>query len=493
MSAACLNDAACGLPRGLLDSSILLQSFAAVNQTHQGDGSSSDVGCMFFDPLAWRSSGISFTFCCTFVAMCLVWLVCYALLPPKHCMNTPTETVPLQSPETSSSKARVPRLLALDGLRVIFVTNVIVAHMGPKEVKAWTGWILPTPGVTMAFFMMLSGFVRCQSALGKPGRYNWSDYRNHIVRIIARFVPGYQVALIARAVARWSDGNLQPFLAWPLQALFAQNFFPFKVCAKDHHSVESYYLVFGGNGLGWFVSGVIISSVMFPLLYDHRPGGGREKSESHFTLVLCTLVAALAGVTVLSKSLPSGVVGVHFAPVFVLKFWSGMLCAQLFAEMIPRVQAWRGWGWVFDAAFICSTGMFQTMVRGETVPFAGSDLVLFSFLLLGARGAAAATTDGSAGSNSNGFFNVFGWAHNGILINIFSSRPFTALAEYSFGAYIYQWLAHDLLRVFFNVTPWWLPIPFAWGIAVMMEHVFEAPIRKAIESRIRGATSGQKS
>jgi len=382
---------------------------------------------------------------------------------------------------------------ALDGLRTVLVTYVIISH----QESAMTGWqkrIFSVQHWPMQFFFVLSGFVMCHVAERKLAFYDRAAASAFISRRLARLCPAYMLALSVCFVEQYSGATLlnipvgMPFLSWPLQALFLQTLFPLQVCGLERHWWGEGYIHLGGNGAGWFTSAIVFLSLCFPFLYNLRPQRGPA-----LTLCLLLLVVVLRSVpTVLFRRLPIQGEGLDiygFAPLRLLEFLAGILTARM-SEQLPReLLTWHGWGWAFDAsilfavlvAFVLPLPIFDMsnvseLTFGARTPPHGDFLLtgVFCVACLAARGVAESTFHDKTRSA-------------GIFCPLLSLPTLVAMAEYSFAAYIMQVPLKQ-------VTPcphllgviWPIYLAICWIVGQLVCEKVEAPVRMAVERRLRG-------
>eukprot|EP00747_Dinoflagellata_sp_TGD_P126837 gnl/TRDRNA2_/TRDRNA2_174319_c0_seq10.p1 gnl/TRDRNA2_/TRDRNA2_174319_c0~~gnl/TRDRNA2_/TRDRNA2_174319_c0_seq10.p1 ORF type:complete len:603 (-),score=73.22 gnl/TRDRNA2_/TRDRNA2_174319_c0_seq10:102-1910(-) len=374
-------------------------------------------------------------------------------------------------PKAPVKKATVVH--ALDGLRTIFIANIILSHqnfyhMIPDAFQIFHHFAAPS----LHFFNMLSGFVLLHSSADVHERFNLKASAAFIARRIVRICPGYFAALALYAgIAYALPEKRYPLVAWPLQALFMQTIVAANVCDR---TIEDSYIPFGGNGVGWFASVVLLSSCFFPLLYNVKPRLGIVANT-----VLLTAMAGLSGLLHLRSY---GIPFLHFWPVWLPGFAAGMLAAQVSRQLSPQALAWCGWGWTFDICILSmiSIPYLKHYYHGGMWIFA--EIFVWLLMMITARSAVEGAEHG-------------GSPHSGLLRHLVSAWPLGPLGKYSFGAYIYQWPAGfciqqmieilripsdpslDILNIFSRVL-------MAWTLAWLSEHALEAPIRRQVERHL---------
>jgi len=338
-------------------------------------------------------------------------------------------------------------ILALDGLRTLFVFTVICDH---QKVFVWTHVFYDVSRRLMPFFFILSGFIR-HTATGQES-FNRATSMGYAARVLARFAPAYEVALLI--CMRFSiEGG--PLIGWPLSALFLQTWLPRALCFPDGHFI------------GWFVSDIVFCALCFPFLYNWRPKGTIKQVVVALTTVLGLHAACCIAFPTLSYSFPL---------VRLLEFVLGILTAQLVDESPQWLREWLGWPWVFDG---CLVMVFLVWEVSRFLSGSGRDTpmeevlseICWCVLLVAARCAVECPDS------------------HGILLHALGCRPLVFLAKYSFGAYIYQDIVGMIMgalalqirgQILNTISGVWLP----FMIAMLSEHLLEAPVRAAVEGQI---------
>merc|ERR1719162_1453159 len=188
--------------------------------------------------------------------MACVALLCWMMTAPSA--NTPT-TVSAPAPIVDVTTPLVqrprsqPKMQALDGMRTVFTTYIIIYHwvtagrrplIMPESVTILT----QAAHLIVTMFFVLSGFVGYVAESGKQEYFTSKATQNFIVRRLIRLCPAYFGALIWLAcLASYGQWNEQPFIAWPVQALFGQTLLPFTFCGTGEFSDSSFFLPFGAN------------------------------------------------------------------------------------------------------------------------------------------------------------------------------------------------------------------------------------------------------
>lgn len=433
------------------------------------------------EPLSsFAQAGAAMTLCMAAVAM-LIWLL------SAPCMPNPRET---SRPLNPSPKVRMD---ALDGLRTVLVTYVIISHQ-ESAMEGLQKRIFSVQHWPMQFFFVLSGFVMCHVGERKLVFYDWDATSAFIARRLARLCPAYMLALSICFVEQYAGATLlnmpvgRPFLSWPVQALFLQTLFPVQVCGVERHWWGEGYIHLGGDGAGWFTSAIVFLSFCFPILFNLRPQRGHA-----LTLCLLVAVVVLRSVpTVFFRRLPMQGEGLDiygFAPLRVLEFSAGILAATL-SEQLPRgLLAWHGWGWVFDAAMlfavlvafvlplpIADMSEVSALTIDSRTPPHGDFLLtgVFCVACIAARGVAEPTEHDKAHSA-------------GMFCTLLSSPTLVSMAEYSFAAYIMQVPLKQVTPCpqFLGVI-WPIYLAICWIVGRYVCEKVEAPVRMAVERRLKG-------
>jgi peptidoglycan/LPS O-acetylase OafA/YrhL len=307
-------------------------------------------------------------------------------------------------------------VLALDGLKVVCIFLVILLHHG----------LFPSTQMQMAikesmtFFIVASGFLR----LGSASRVcDWAAYIKYALRSLVRLVPAYYLAVTFTLIMYYKiQGTVSVVFAF--QAIFVQSFFPIDVCEHPHY--EESFLPFQGLTQGWFVSVVVWCSLCAPLLTRLRPR----------LVPAWSLLVAFTCASVVVESTTPWIVHYVFIPARLLQFACGMLCAEIVQIVLSTEKTWPGWAWVFDASLLVRVVLALTPVSS------GVTLVSLAYYTMGhmmwclvivSAGLASATKDRSIN-------------YQGILFRMFAAWPLEHLAQYSYGAYIYQFLPAFVIK-----------------------------------------------
>lgn len=443
------------------------------------------------DPIRQKSTGV--------IAMLGSILVLSGLC---YICSAPSETAaPIIAGPT---KSKPNPIKALDGLRVILISQVVVSHFilakrssNPESSPSAGLFLQHEP---MQFFATLSGFVRMLTCKAPEG-YDFSASRKYFARVIARFAPAYWMALVwVGFLTHWQG----PFIGWPAQAAFLQGLLPIEIDGPMWD-----YFPLAGNWVGWFTSFVVIASCLFPLLWNACLRAGTDRNPGRTitaVLVLLGLRAfwsyircdwSLAAQMTRSKNphLPPGLYDKDVkmpattydnnAYVHLMSFIVGILCAQLCHQFPKSLSQWHGWGHIFDATLVGFYALGYWVHYHEALC---NVLGVCIWPLLIVSSWAAAQDPKTEGLPSSGQLG-----------KLLSLKPLSGLAEYSFGVYIYQLavfsgMAHITAQFKFGGFGSWhcarvMPFFVMWVVAVLSAHFFEMPIRNMIESRINAKSS----
>jgi len=405
--------------------------------------------------------------------MTLLGMLCVGLLSWMlviSCENS-TETpcaqaAPAPRPDKNSTpqgdRTSRPILKSLDGLRTFLVSWIILYHMDGLPSSVGSHW-------PVHYFFVLSGFIMFYVVEGKRAHFDFRAGRAFVVRRLARLCPVYFLALLWMAAIMYHHGeNLRPFSAWPAQSIFLQSLFPLEICGMgwDHR------LDYGGNTVGWFTSASVLLSFCFPLLYNARPQSG-----FHGTFyVLFAVVLVRSFIPLITNNF------IFMHPWVVMRlpeYVAGMLAAQLCGVMPKHVSEWKGWGLVFDGSLFFGAAVVAALVHSHDPRLAVSRTChgdyfltsIFCVTCIAARFAAEPSEE----------------KIQGLLYKLFSSRPMTSMAEFSFSAYIVQTAVSKTVPNFLggHAGDVMSKIIAIWILGVVVTHVLERPILRIVEQRLQ--------
>jgi len=366
--------------------------------------------------------------------------------------------IPKQDEASQPARTRAVTVQALNGLRVLFIANVMLCHYhapaGGDPPYLLQEYFQHMP---MSFFTVLSGFIRTTTNKERGG-YDWKASRIYAGRVIARFGPGYWIALVSLA---FLDDLKPPLLAWPVGAAFMQSLLPFKMHGAPP-PLE--YFPLGGNEVSWFTSCIVISSCIFPGCFNISL---RMKThQKSWLAIMCILVLLMLRYMIVE------LIGIdkNFF-VRLPEFLMGMLTAQVCSLMGEEIVQWLGWGWVFDGLMIVYLVVphFVTDWQSGVV----QPIAPLGWCIVVASAWAAATTAAAPRAD------LQGKPVAGVLGKLLSFQMLTSLAEYSFGAYIYQFVALELARRVLPEEQLLHALAFAlsWLMALLSEKLLEKHVR----------------
>lgn len=469
------------------------------------------------DPVSSLVAAVTLAVLSMLVVAGLVWML--ASIP-----EAPSRALPPQVTAASTSlSSRGRRLDTLDGLRTVLVMYVVVYHVRwalPAVLAPW----FQLGHWAVQFFFVLSGFVvACghEAAVDADHPIGVDMARKMAVRRLTRLCPPYFAALLGVAAVAAYRGGGQPFLAWPIQALFLQSLLPVRVCGPlDVGHWSQNFLPFAANGEGWFVSAVLICSLCFPVIHKFLPRGGFRATL--WALLLVVVARAVPTLMTMAGRFP--VDAYTFAPVRLLEFIAGVLSAQLCREMPAHAADFGGWDWIFDASLLCAMLPVWTLGhwhRWATCEANHGDFFLtgvFCLTCIAARCMAEQRSDSleSAGrarsldghclmrpsqadeeGKERGCEIQCGLrcGSGSPLAGLLASHVLVAPAMYSYQAYIFQEVfiaALTLLPRPQLLRLWWLPVPLTWGAAALSVHFLEEPLKRAVEARLAAAAQRSK-
>jgi peptidoglycan/LPS O-acetylase OafA/YrhL len=337
----------------------------------------------------------------------------------------------------------------------------------------------------MQFFFVLSGFVMTYVAEGKLRVHNQRTASAFLARRLARLVPAYATALLCSfALATVGLVDSDPYLAWPVQALFLQTLVPIRVCGVLQTWWGRGYLHLSGNGAGWFTSAIIMLSLCFPILYNLRPRFGKPS----FTFFLMLFLICLRSLpTVFHTWFPEQGEGLDlyaFAPLRLLEFFAGVLAARLTEELPGTWMSWQGWGPCFDASIILAWmvayvlplpfGDLSDANRPLRTPPHGDFLLtgVFCLACVACRGAAQCKESDKSSTS--------------LISELLASKRLTSMAEYSFAAYIMQCPLKAFWPGPLMSFLWPVHVTICWAVGWNVWVHVEGPFRDMIERQLRG-------
>lgn len=445
------------------------------------------VGCIE-DPFSSFEQAIAYMLGSMACVAVLCWMMTAPPVNAHAAISAPAPVVDVTTPLVQRPRTQ-PKMQALDGMRTVFTTYIIIYHwvtagrrplIMPESVTVLT----QAAHLIVTMFFVLSGFVGYVAESGKQEHFSSQGTQAFIVRRLIRLCPAYFGALIWLAcLASYDKWNKQPYIAWPVQALFGQTLLPLTFCGTAEFSESSFFLPFGANYVSWFISALVLVTLCFPLMFNMRPRSGMMGTAG--TLVFVAILRSLPTVLEMNGFFPCpGVTLMNFghckslyvfAPVRALEYYAGMLAAQLSNEMPQEARDWSGWSFVFDASLALAI-VLATVFNWQGPPEKAGEYfntVFFCFTCIACRMCALqAAKDDTVNPNPG----VFG--------RLLSVRPLVSMAEYSYGAYIFS-LAVLVSRPELPQSFFIVPIIGNWLVAVASLKFFENPINSLMQKRMQ--------
>jgi len=377
-------------------------------------------------------------------------------------------------PRLPSGRQRVP---ALDGLRTVIVTYVILFHIHKVIVPQQLADVVSTGHWGMQFFFVLMGFVNFR-VNAKQDRISLGVACSSLAQRFGRLCPGYHIALLWM-YASAKDGHA--LTVWPLQALFLQSLLPVNLCCgTDAKMAAGYCSVWlKGNYVGWFTADALVCAVCFPMLYNARPRRGW-----HATAMVLLAVLTLRSSLNLIHVYPGKDMWVYFyvwAPVRVLEYFAGMLLAQLGDELPKNLKSWPGWCYLSD---LCLVLVFVVVAGQRSFIQPSGDFFLapvFGLYILSCSLTESHLATGDLLVQRRGYLDA-----------LLSSHLLVEPAQYSFGAYILQHPIQQSLTCLLQRGDPTAPLPAAfwvlhlascWIAGVAFTKFVENPVARVARSQ----------
>eukprot|EP00928_Gymnodinium_smaydae_P036267 TRINITY_DN25371_c1_g1_i1.p1 TRINITY_DN25371_c1_g1~~TRINITY_DN25371_c1_g1_i1.p1 ORF type:complete len:563 (+),score=36.11 TRINITY_DN25371_c1_g1_i1:52-1740(+) len=453
------------------------------------------------DPLSTFGDALISTVVCAIFVVMMIWSLA---LQVHLCRAANT----FENSRALLQCERRPNIDALDGLRALLITYIVCFHLMfllPEILRPFFKfghW-------AVQFFFVLSGFVSSYVTEGQHSRLNYIAGTQFVIRRLVRLYPAYVVALMWLAFLGYKGiFATHPFIGWPASALMIQAMVPLTICgAVEPGQWNRNNLGFSGNGPGWFVSCIVFVSCLFPLLYNslqcifHRPDGSRRSIQVPICLMVIVVLArhlpTLAEISRGHKpqNLELGLYDWNtnsflvyvFAFLRLGEFAAGMCAASVCSHLPGDIWTWRGWGWIFDISLVMALVVKKCVLMSfPHGPPYGDYLLTFVFCVacIGARGASEGLEQSTLDGQSRRFAG-------GVFSPLLSSWPFVWIAQYSYGAYIFEEPVFHTLRTLLGPR---VPAEFmwiclflgTWIVGGISFHCLELPARKAFEWRMRG-------
>lgn len=350
----------------------------------------------------------------------------------------------------------------------------------PESVKTVT----QAAHIVVTMFFVLSGFVGYVAESGKQEYFTAKATRTFVVRRLIRLCPAYFGALIWLAgLAYYDQWNKQPYIAWPVQALFGQTLMPFTFCGTAEMSKSSFFLPFGANYVSWFISALVLVTLCFPFMFNMRPRSGITGTAC--ALVLVAILRSIPTIMEMNGVFPCPGVTLMsfghckslyvFAPVRALEYYAGMLAAQLSSELPQEAKDWGGWSYVFDASLVVAI-MLAIAFNLQGPPERAGEYFNTSFFCVTCIACRLCSLQAAKDDTINPNPGFFG--------RVLSIWPLVSLAEYSYGAYIFS-LAVLASRPELPESLFIVPVVGNWLVAVASLKFFENPINSMMQKRLQ--------
>eukprot|EP00933_Yihiella_yeosuensis_P061258 TRINITY_DN64064_c0_g1_i1.p1 TRINITY_DN64064_c0_g1~~TRINITY_DN64064_c0_g1_i1.p1 ORF type:complete len:611 (+),score=57.97 TRINITY_DN64064_c0_g1_i1:152-1984(+) len=387
--------------------------------------------------------------------------------------------------EDGIQEAKRPHIQALDGLRPLVLSYVFLIHFPTGIPQALLPYI--QAGWPMQFFFVLSGYIRHYSMGAKHQPFDLRTGSQWVGSRVLMLLPIYFLAMGLDYVRVASSGTCEhnackPLIAWVMNSMFLQGFFPVRVCGSIENPSWN-YMHFNGNGVGWFTADLVWCCCCFPAIRNImlRYCGNFQKTLSLMFSVFVLRVALEASQPEWGKW-GEGILHLYaFAPVRVLEYALGCLAALACSQAPQGVR--DAWGslaafdfLVIAAPFAAATSLFYF---DQNCDYSGDFYLLPLWCLICAS--AELTMDREAEDYPQKDKRV------GPIYSILRSWLGTFLAPYGFAFY----MSHQVvMRVLWTgghgrINPHIFQFPgsliFAWLCAAGINQVFEAPAQKSLQ------------
>jgi len=349
----------------------------------------------------------------------------------------------------------VPVMIVLDVIKAYVIFDIIEMHMTSN---LWTGLL------SYHELVIMSGFLAFSMECPRRELFDWAGSASYIARRLARLIPGYYALLIYTVVTK---GPAKPYVAWPLSSLLLQSFFTGRMCSDE------VWLPFTphGAGHGWFVSMIVWQAVSIPMLFNCI-----QKWCKNVSTLACVYITTLA-IVHLAQPLKSLQLGTFKpvndnSPIYqLLNTITGCCAAQACNFLSTSARKRLVWLFVLPAslALVAAIRRKPNVIHlagiPETMTF---EVFLFSVSLVSSR--CVAEIDMPRVQQTS-LFSGLKWL-------------ISCLGYYSYGAYLYQWIAASVTEenVPHRVTHWsWL---LAWMMAIPSDYLLETPFCQFVNRKL---------
>jgi len=375
------------------------------------------------------------------LACCLRWL--------GHLPHAADGNLAVKRDHQPSAKSKIQ---TLEWLRVLLIAVVVWFHAYGSFYGFFPGDELYRNG-PMGYFTILAGFVRTVS-IGDLDTCSL-DSLTSAAKVIARFGPAYWTALILLFLL---VDYKEPLVAWPVQAVFLQAFFPVCMEAAPYKSFP-----LAGNMVAWFVSAIFIPTLFFPAAFRLLCWFGTNRQRSH-------ALAGLLLVFVLRSYLVVYIGSAKNAYVRGCEFYIGMLLGQICSLQQELLLSWPHWTWFSNFSLLAALVIPYLLDQIGVIDQIGVSNI----------------------SNSNGLilfwclFITSAWAADNaktlkVKCSLFDLIPLVPLAKYCYGAYIYTFVAR---AVYDRIYPGEVRLEISAGVVFALAWVMAAFSYHLIEGRL---------
>jgi peptidoglycan/LPS O-acetylase OafA/YrhL len=429
-----------------------------------------------------------------------MWMLVESLLVAATCFLLANLARKIPSQAVHVNAAKQPRILVIDGFRVVAVSVIMLKH--GSVAGTWPDAALRAfdaadgaMGGSRPILFIVSGFVISYVFAQKVEQLDLSTSMAFIARRLGRLAPAYYAALVldfvtstiyynrigpsdndARSYEVWLHGQAHR-VAFVADASLLQSFLSLPMCGMDE------LLTFLGLGQGWFTSAVAILSCCFPPAFNVI--SQLTAAEAVGLLVCIIALRTLCAFARLTFAHPGAMNLGTFAPWNLFPFIMGMLCAHI-CKRATEGMRWLGWGFVLDSLFaLWIWGALRGITPNAGLCAQAFHSALCCVLCFAAYGVAlnqeAVHNDRNAGLRTQ-------VCHSGITGHVLSQPALVRLAELSFSAYILNMPVARMFIYEFGMKQQslcWLPFTAAWVIGSALVPFLETPVRKSLDSFIK--------
>mmetsp|Transcript_126615 Transcript_126615/g.233141 ORF Transcript_126615/g.233141 Transcript_126615/m.233141 type:complete len:457 (+) Transcript_126615:40-1410(+) len=383
---------------------------------------------------------------------------------------------PKRSFESKAAPAAVrpmPPMLTLDLIRTLVIANIIFLH-------GRCSWrFLVRNGIDG--MVIISGFVNFLSTSNKIAQFDVPSGAAFLARRVSRLLPGYYIILIWCANQGTPD---EPNISWPLNGLCLQSLTPVRMCHQH------LWLPFRATGHGWYVSMTLIHTLFFPFVYNKMAYCSSWRS------LACAFISVVALhwfiFNVLVNTWANSLADPNFAIGYrLLQLFMGMLVAKFTCMVPPGFLQHKIWWLILPLALgLAFDVKWYNKLHGDlfqVIPFLYNEMWPLSWcLVIVAAKAVAEQSVAEKGKDES--------RETSTLLRLVSwlvgapCQWISYLAKYSYGAYLYQRIAHHFLGWDWyehSADVCYLPVLISWALAIPSEYYVEKPVMQAVEWLIK--------